>query len=193
MREECGPLWPTSQEDSLSTGWRYKSSWGGFFQFPPHALKLFQSTLKGCAKRGTCTWYIYFRYWTSAGREEHFMPNLCSQSSREKDLNLELSAHRQMLCLWGSCLLCFLWFASTTTVSLCIHDKNTKFVHTEIAGIYSSSLTFLVLFLVLNKNLWIVFINQKMLLQPLCIQRTPPSPSPTSKAHSISKERCFWT
>lgn len=156
IRGGCGPQWPTAQEGSLSTGWPYKSSCGSF-QFSPHGLKLFQSTLKCCAKRRTRNWYIYFRYWTSAGCEEHFMPNLCSQSSSKKDLNLELSAHRQTLCFWGSCLLHVLWFASTTTVWLWAHDKNTKFVHTEIAGVYSSSLTFLVLLLVLNKNLWIVF------------------------------------
>lgn len=63
----------------------------GVASFSPPPLKLFQPTLKCCAKRRARNWYIYFRYWTSAGSEGHFMPNLCSQSSREKDLNLELS------------------------------------------------------------------------------------------------------
>lgn len=95
----------TPQEDSLSTGWHYKSSWVGFSQFWPQRLKLFQPTLKCCAKRRTRNWYIYFRSWTSAGSEGHFMPNLCSPSSRKKDLNLELSAHRQTLSL-GQLLYC---------------------------------------------------------------------------------------
>lgn len=107
IRGECGPLWPTSQEDSSSTGWPYKSSWRGSFSSPPHGLELFQPILQCRAKTRTRNWYIYFRHWTSAGSEEHFMPSLCSQSSRKKYLNLELSAHRQTLCLWGSCLTVF--------------------------------------------------------------------------------------
>lgn len=115
----------------------------------PPRTEIVPATLKCCAKRRTRNWYIYFRYWTSAGSEGHFMPDLCSPSSRKKDPNLELSAHRPTLSL-GQLLYC---------VSCDLHQQPLADCEsmTKISGLftlkYSSSLTFLVLFLVLNKNL----------------------------------------
>lgn len=55
IRKECELLWPTSQEDALSTKCHYKTFWADFFQFPPHWLKLFQSILKCFAKKNFST------------------------------------------------------------------------------------------------------------------------------------------